>query len=163
MNDDKVLSGNETGGFGDVQIRNEGFESTRSQPLNNYEPVASNEQSVAQLVKRLYRIGNNWAAKAVQYNLSHEQACQGVVNSILKQLDNGSTVCPAFELKPIPYSPLGLDHRFYPESDGTDSIVLHNWNYGTSLMTEGKMDVLHAERYEMFRDRLSISAADLFS
>lgn len=126
--------------------------------------IANNTQSNAQLVKRMHRIGKNWAMKAVQHNLNYEQVCQGVVNSILQQLDNGSTTCPAFQLVPIPYNPLELDHGFYPEVDGNaDYVHLHNWNYGTPLATEGKLAKLHADHYERFRDRLSISAVDLFS
>jgi hypothetical protein len=125
--------------------------------------VASAVEQIRKIAEGAYTIAANCASNAQVAGLTMKEACQATANGILTMLDGeGMTDIPSFDLTPVPYNPHNYDRSFttWDENDVTRDV---EWGYGVRITTAGVLRQAHAQVYDELRDRLSISAKDLFS
>lgn len=118
-------------------------------------PTATSEDQCHRLATDVFKIAEECARITNESELTSHQACHLTANRILQVLDGNHPDLPAFDITPIPYN--SKETWFVSETDKEVT-----WNYGQPILTDSSLASRHASIYEVMRDKLSISAADLF-
>lgn len=119
------------------------------------------QQVMQQIAGAAYDVAEDWALTA---NLSITERCHGVAHDVLKVLQGNGDDMPAFRLVPIT---MDGDNRNLPTArdsgvPGDSSSPFRRWPYEDKITVGNNLTNEYARLYDSFRDRLSVSAKDLF-
>lgn len=113
-------------------------------------------------VEACHDIGEKWGEQAYSRSLKAEEACQGVVNDILKIIDGKNTEMPTFTLVPVLEggNKAKKKQAFVPESNPETKV---NWDYDMPMALRGNLSEVHAAMYDIRHNLKDFtSAKELF-
>lgn len=146
-----------------VGVRVDALKKTQSNDPPSSEPIepASDDLQAHEIGVQAWYVAEDWATNKPMH-LSQSELCHGVANSILQMLDKGRGRVPAMTLIPQ-YNPQKNDDCYVTNYDSSE-YEKYNWNFDKPIVpTEtNALSAAHAKVYDAYRERPSISAAELF-
>jgi len=144
-----------------VGVRSTVLDQQKDPDASNPMEPASDDLQANEIGVQAWYIAEDWANNK-PLHLTQSELCHGVANSILQMLDKGHGRVPAMVLIPQ-YDPQKNDDRYVTDYKSNE-YDKYNWNFDHPIVTteNNGFAAAHAQAYDDYRERPSISAEELF-